>query len=181
RSGDEAAVARLGEQAWVTSEGNPFVAVETVRAYAEGASVGGGRGLALPERVRDVVGRRLERLSERGQTLAGVAAVIGREFEFALLQRASGLPEEDTAAGVEELVRRRVLHGLGERFDFTHDRVRDVAYERILAPRRQPPHPETAEALGSAPAERPDIEGLALALHYRGAEGGDKGLDPVRR
>ena len=181
RSGDEAAVARLGEQAWVTSEGNPFVAVETVRAYAEGASVGGGRGLALPERVRDVVGRRLERLSERGQTLAGVAAVIGREFEFALLQRASGLPEEDTAAGVEELVRRRVLHGLGERFDFTHDRVRDVAYERILAPRRKLLHRRIAEALESARAERPDIEALSLGLHYRGAEVWDKAVDYLRQ
>src|SRR5207237_6239533 len=142
--GDEGAMVRLGEQAWAASEGNPFVAVETARAQAEGASVGGGRGLALSERVRDVVGRRLERLSERGQALAGVAAAIGREFEFGLLQRAAALTEEDAAAGVEELVRRRVLHGLGERFDFTHDRIRDVAYARLLAPRRHLPHRTTA-------------------------------------
>jgi hypothetical protein len=30
-----------------------------------------------------------------------VAAVVGREFEFALLQRAAGLDEEDVAGGVE--------------------------------------------------------------------------------
>src|SRR5439155_8884129 len=91
RSGDEAALARLGEHAWAASEGNPFVAVETVRAQAEGATVGGGRGLALSERVRDVVGRRLERLSERGQVLAGVAAALRRQFEFPLLHPPSGL------------------------------------------------------------------------------------------
>src|SRR5207245_1814117 len=70
RSGDDAALGRLGEQAWAASEGNPFVAVETVRAHAEGGVVAHGRGLGLPERVREIVGRRLERPSERGHALA---------------------------------------------------------------------------------------------------------------
>jgi len=181
RSGDEGAMARLGERGWAASEGNPFVAVETVRAQAEGAAVGGGRGLALSERVRDVVGRRLERLSERGQTLAGVAAAIGREFEFALLQQASGLTEDDTAAGVEELVRRRVLHGIGERFDFTHDRIRDVAYGRLLPPRRKLLHRRIAEALEQARAEAADVEPLAIGLHYRDAEERDKAVEYLRQ
>ena len=176
RSGDEAAVARLGEHAWAASEGNPFVAVETVRAQAEGATLGGGRGLALSERVRDVVGRRLERLSERGQSLAGVAAAIGREFDFALLQRASGLTEDDAAAGVEELVRRRVLHGLGERFDFTHDRIRDVAYARLLPPRRKLLHRRIAETLEHGRAEA-EVEPLSIGLHYRDAEVWGKAVD----
>ena len=181
RSGDEAALARLGEHAWAASEGNPFVAVETVRAQAEGATVGGGRGLALSERVRDVVDRRLERLSERGQALAGVAAVIGREFEFGLLQRAAALTEEDAAAGVEELVRRRVLHGLGERFDFTHDRIRDVAYGRLLAPRRKLLHRRIAETLEHARAADAEVEPLSIGLHYRDAEIWDKAVEHLRQ
>ncbi|HEX9819522.1 MAG TPA: BTAD domain-containing putative transcriptional regulator [Methylomirabilota bacterium] len=169
RGGDAAADERLGEQAWAASEGNPFVAVETVRAHAEGAAIAPGHGLALPERVRDIVGRRLERLSERSQTLAAVAAAIGREFDFALLQRAGGLGEEDTAAGFEELVRRRVLHGVGERFDFTHDRIREVAYERILAPRRRILHRKVAEAIEALHGADLDAHALALGQHYRQA------------
>jgi DNA-binding SARP family transcriptional activator len=180
RSGDEAAVADLGERAWAASEGNPFVAVETVRAQAEGAAVGGGGSLALSERVRDVVSRRLERLSEHGQALAGVAAAIGREFEFGLLQRASGLTEEDAASGVEELVRRRVLHGLGERFDFTHDRIRDVAYGRLLAPRRKLLHRRIAETLEGARAES-DVEPLSIGLQYRDAEVWEKAVEYLRQ
>jgi len=61
--------------------------------------------------------------------VGAVAAVIGREFDFTLLRRATGLAEEDTASAVEELVRRRILHGVGERFDFAHDRIRDAAYK----------------------------------------------------
>ena len=47
----------------------------------------------------ELVRARLDRLSERGRGLAGLAATIGREFEFELLQRASGLGEDEAAAG----------------------------------------------------------------------------------
>jgi DNA-binding SARP family transcriptional activator len=170
RSGDDVAIARLGEQAWGTSEGNPFVAVETVRAYADGAAVAPGAGIEVPARVREIVSRRLDRLSERGQMLASMAAVIGREFDFALLLRAAGLDEDDTAAGVEELVRRRVLHGIGERFDFTHDRIRGVAYARILTPRRWLLHRRAAEAIEALHAGDLVAHALALGRHYREAQ-----------
>ncbi|HKB25637.1 MAG TPA: AAA family ATPase, partial [Methylomirabilota bacterium] len=170
RTGDEAALDRLAAQAWAVSEGNPFVVVETVRAHAEGAALAQGRGLGLPERVREMVGRRLERLSERARSLAAVAAVIGREFEFALLQRAAGLGEDETAAGVEELVRRRILHGTGERFDFTHDRIRETAYGGALAPRRKLLHRRVAEAIEALYAADLGSHALALGLHYRDAE-----------
>jgi DNA-binding SARP family transcriptional activator len=174
RIGDAAADERLGEHAWAASEGNPFVAVETVRADAEGTAIASGHGLALPDRVRELVGRRLERLSERSQTLAAVAAAIGREFDFALLQRACGLGEEDTAAGFEELIRRRVLHGVGERFDFTHDRVREVASGRILAPRRKLLHRQVADAIETLYVADLGSHALALGLHYRDAEVWDR-------
>ena len=56
-----------------------------------------------------------------------MAAVIGREFDFPLLQAAAGVWTRCRGRSIEELVRRRVLHGVGERFDFAHDRVREVA------------------------------------------------------
>ncbi len=37
------------------------------------------------------------------------ASVVGRDFEFALLQNLSGLGEEEVARAVEELTRRRLL------------------------------------------------------------------------
>ena len=180
RGGDDAALGALAEQAWATSEGNPFVAVETVRAHAEGTVVAHGHALALPERVREIVGRRLERLSERGQSLASVAAVIGREFDFALLARAAGLAEEETASGVEELVRRHILHGVGERFDFSHDRIREAAYGRILAPRRRLLHRRIAEAIEALHAEHLAPHTLALGLHYRSAEVWDRAVRYLR-
>src|SRR5262249_35711354 len=144
---DEDAVARLGEQVWRATEGNPFIVVETMRSLSEGTISAVSGTPPVPQRVREVVARRLERLGEPARQLAAVAAVIGREFDFALVQRAAGLEEEGAAQGMEELVRRRVLSGVGERFDFSHDRIREVAYRQLLPPRRRLLHRRVAEAL----------------------------------
>jgi tetratricopeptide (TPR) repeat protein len=170
RGSDEALVARLSERLWAASEGNPFVIVETMRALDDGAATETAPGLPLPKRVRQVIAGRLERLSPRGQQLGAMAAVIGREFEFPVLQVAAGLGVRDTAEGVEELVRRRVLHGIGDRLDFTHERVREVIYGRLLALHRKVLHGQLAKAIEEVYAENLEPHYAALALHYSESE-----------
>jgi DNA-binding SARP family transcriptional activator len=170
RGSDETLVERLSERLWAASEGNPFMIVETMRALDEGAVTETAPSLPLPERVRRVIAGRLERLSPRGQQLAAVAAVIGREFEFPVLQIAAGLGVRDAAEGVEELVRRRVLHGIGERFDFTHERFREVVRDRLLALHRKVLHGQLAKALEEVYAENLEPHYAALGLHCSESE-----------
>jgi DNA-binding SARP family transcriptional activator len=178
---EEAAVGRLAERVWTVCEGNPFVAVETVRAIQEGRIREGASGLPLAERVRELIAGRLERLSERARVLLASAAVIGRGFEFILLQRASGLNEREAAEGLEELVRRRVLHGIGETFDFTHERTREVAYTELLLPRRKLLHAGAAAALEEVHAGNLEPHYTALGLHYGEAEVWDRAVTCLRR
>jgi DNA-binding SARP family transcriptional activator len=170
RGSDEALVERLSERLWAASEGNPFIIVETMRALDEGAATETAASLPLPERVRQVIAGRLERLSPRGQELAAMAAVIGREFEFAVLQTAAGLGVRDAAEGVEELVRRRVFHGIGERFDFTHERVREVVRHRLSELQRKVLHSQLAKAIEVVYAENLEPHYAALGLHYSESE-----------
>jgi DNA-binding SARP family transcriptional activator len=147
---DAPTVAQVEERIWAMSEGNPFVAVEAMRALDETSLWSGApdrRAPALPASVRDLVARRLDRLSARAQQVAAVAAVIGRRFDFALLQSASGVDECDAAQAVEEMVRHHVLQAVGNQLEFTHDRVREVASGRLLPPRRRLLHRAVAEAL----------------------------------
>jgi tetratricopeptide (TPR) repeat protein len=185
---DAAAVDRLSERIWHTSQGNPFVVIEAMRAADHDAlSPGpevlspGSEVLSLPEKVRDIIRRHLERLDEGSRELVALAAVVGRELEFPLLQYASGLGEEAAARGVEELVSRRVLHSVGDHLDFTHDRVREVAYWRILAPRRKLLHRRVAEALATLHAHDLDAHHLALGLHYFEGEVWDKAVVHLRQ
>jgi tetratricopeptide (TPR) repeat protein len=173
-------IANLEEQIWRTSEGNPFMVVETIRALYEGTAPKNSTALPLPERVRRVVVDRLDHLSDRGRHLVSVAAVIGRQFDFGLLQRAAGLDEREAAESVEELVRRRVLHGVGERFDFSHERIREVAYAELIQPRRKILHVTVANALEHVYAGDLELHHATLAAHYRAGEVWDRALTHFR-
>jgi len=116
-------VTHLAQDVWRVSDGNAFVVVEVMHALREGQTVSGAQRLPLPARVRRLVQQRLDRLSERARRLVAVAAVIGRQFDFALVQRAADMSERNAAEGVEELVRRRVLRGAGDGLEFSHDHI----------------------------------------------------------
>ena len=178
---NEAVTTGLAAQVWIISEGNPFAVVETVRALPEGFVADPSATLAVPKRVREVILRHLEALSERGCDLAIVAAVIGREFDFPLLCRSAGLEENDAAESLEELVRRRVLHSVGERFDFTHDRIREVAYGRLLRERQRALHARIANSMETLYADRLAEQVERLAHHAARGELGDKAVGYLRQ
>jgi tetratricopeptide (TPR) repeat protein len=157
---------RLEEQIWTASRGNPFMIVETLRALGRGSLPADTSPLPLPERVRDLIAHRLERLGDRSRRLLAVAAVVGRPFDFALLHRATDLGEAEVAEGVEELVRHRVLHGSGESLELTHDRIREVVYGQLVPARRALLHRRVAEALEALHAGALEPHALALGTHY---------------
>ena len=159
-------VEQLAHHVWAATEGNPFMIVETMHGLQDGTA----DALALPQRVRDVIGRRLERLAEGSRSLLSVAATIGREFEFELLRRAAGLEEDATAEGVEELVRRRLLTATGDRLDFAHHRIREVAYGELLPWRRRRLHCRVAETIQDLYVDRLPDFWEALAEHFERGE-----------
>ena len=160
RVGSAPAFAHVQEQIWTMSEGNPFVAVEAMHALdqpgVESAAGTSPVAAVLPASVRELVARRLDRLGARSQQLTAVAAVVGRRFDFPLLAAASGVDERDAAEAVEEMVRQHVLQAVGNQLDFTHDRIREVAYGRLLPPRRRLLHRAVAEALATLAVPVPD-------------------------
>src|SRR4030095_7329281 len=106
---------------------------------------------------------------------------IGREFDFALLERTAALGELQTTAGVEELVRKRVIHGIGDRFDFTHDTIREVAFTQIASHRRKALHRRVAAAMEQLSANDPELHTAALANHFSEGEVWDKALEYLSR
>jgi DNA-binding SARP family transcriptional activator len=161
----------LAARIWDASNGNPFVIVETLRALEQGAMpTTPPDALAFPDRVRELVMVRLERLSRRGQELAPLAAVIGREVDFEVLQRASGLAAHEAADAVEELVRRQVLRAVGDRFKMVHDWVREVVLSTLLPIRRKLLHRQVAEALEALYESDLEPHLTALGLHFREGE-----------
>ena len=167
---EDIAIQRICETVWRASEGNPFMALETVHALQRQNPTELHSEGSTPSRVRQLIDGRLDRLTARGRRLAAVASVIGREFDFPLLERAVELSATETAEGVEELIGRRILHVIGERLNFTHDRIREAVYDGLLAGYRRELHVATARALEGRHAADPTSHALALGRHYYAGE-----------
>jgi DNA-binding SARP family transcriptional activator len=153
------------------TEGNPLFIVETLRSE----SVGGSPGVpehgipGLPPRAHAVISGRLAQLSEHARQIASAAAVIGRAFELKVLAHLAG--DEDTVVdALDELWRKRVIREQGpDAYDFTHDKLRDVAYDETSAPQRRLLHRRVAEALVAL--NDPDLDPVSAqtAAHYENA------------
>lgn len=146
--------------------GNPFYIAEICRLASESSEIQIG---GVPLGIRQVVGRRLDRLSEECQQMLGAASVLGREFDVELLaellqtKQAALLPWCDEAEAAAVLVRRAPRS-----FAFAHDLVRECLYEDLPTPRRLRLHRQTAEILEES---EPSGSLPVLAHHWYEAGG----------
>jgi DNA-binding SARP family transcriptional activator len=144
-----AATEEFGDALFAESEGLPLYLAE---ALASPAPIGG----AIPGGVLSLLRARIGSVGEIAGQLMAAAAVIGRSFDLDTVQSASGRSEDETIVGLEELVHRGLVREVGPtngeevRYDFTHGRLRDVAYESLGLARRRLLHRRVAEALGSS-------------------------------
>ena len=173
---DEAGLA-LARAVHEETEGNPFFVREVLRHLAETGAVERQEGtwttsrpvdqLGIPEGVRDVVGRRLARLSGDTNKVLRVAAVVGPEFELGVVQAAGDLSEEALLAAVEEAAEARLVTEVSAtRFRFAHALVRTTLYESLTAARQVNLHRKTAEAIETIHARALDDYVPALAHHW---------------
>ncbi len=153
------------------TEGNPLFVVETVRAGSGGESPGvPEREIpGLPPRVHAVIAGRLAQLSDQARETAAAAAVIGRAFDLEVLVRLVG-DEDVVVRALDELWRKRVVREQGPNaYDFTHDKLRDVACGETSAPQRRRLHRRVAEALVAAHEKDLDPVSAQIAAHYESA------------
>ncbi|MBP0632870.1 BTAD domain-containing putative transcriptional regulator [Cupriavidus sp. AcVe19-1a] len=157
------------------SEGNPLFAVEMMRARSDTIPVGnaqGGMASKLPPKVYTIISNRLAQLPPGTRDIVGVAAIIGRAFTTDILAQASDLGEDALAGALDELWHRRIVRqtdSSGLAFDFSHDKIRDVAYAEVSPLQRRRMHLRVARALEQAPGDAPDAASAQIASHYEQA------------
>ena len=125
----------------------------------------------MPEGLRDVVGKRLSRLSAAANQVLSVASVIGREFQLDVLRRVHALRGRAGAcarrcggcgAGHEE----HSVVGATITYRFSHAFFQQTLYDEIMAPRRIRLHQQVARALEEVHARRLEEHATELAEHY---------------
>src|SRR5262249_20028568 len=166
---DEMAVYRTFQE----TEGHPLFIIERGR-MDRGKNAAEAHGKGLP-RVQSVVAARLALLSDQARSTAEIASVVGRDFSFAVLAHVSDLEEDALVAALDELWRRQIVRAqASERWDFTHDRIREVAYDAIGPARRRLVHRRIAQAMELLFADRLDEASAAIAMHL------ERGGQPAR-
>ncbi len=145
------------------SEGYPFFVEEVYRHLVEEGKVFDTAGqfrkdiqideIDVPDNVRLIISRRLERLDENEKRALAAAAVIGRSFSFRLLTEVSQIDVDELFTVFEKAQQMGIIvasaEGPGQPFTFTHELVRQTLLAGIAAPRKQRLHAAVADAIES--------------------------------
>jgi predicted ATPase len=153
------------------AEGNPLFILELLRLLAASGRVG---ALAppdsnlLPDTIREVIGRRLDRLPPSTRQVLRQAAVLGRDVTPAILAPLAQLPPDRLSDLLDSAISAEVIHLIdAHTLRFGHSLVQEVLYAELPTAQRQRLHLGVASAMQAAHAETVSVD--ALAYHLRQA------------
>ena len=167
------------------TDGNPFYVAEVLNHLADSGVLyqEGGRWtaapdadvrqLGLPESVRDVVGRRVGRLSDEATRALTVGAVIGPTFGIELLEAIPDAADDADSLldALDEAEAAGLIQG-GDRgvYSFDHALVRQTLLSGMTSARKARLHRRIGEAIEARPDAAQHVD--ALAYHFGEAVGG---------
>ena len=194
-----AGVQALATALYQETEGNPFFVREVIshlmeegKLYREDgrwtSNVTSVSELGIPEGVREVVGKRLSRVSEECNRMLTLASTMTGGFSWEELKAISGESEAALLDMWDEALRHQLVAerkgDLSGTYDFTHALIRQTLYGELSTPRRVVLHRQIGKALEELHADNLEGHLSELAHHfYQAAPGGDidKAIDYATR
>jgi class 3 adenylate cyclase/tetratricopeptide (TPR) repeat protein len=165
------------------SGGNPFFAEELIRSLVEHVVLVGDQGDyrrgiissadVLPSTVQAVIGARIDRLAQPERDLLQTAAIIGKEFQLAVLQSIAASRPAEVEASLVRLCSAGLLQPRngtdGRGYSFRHPLIQEVAYSTQLRARRGILHSAVGRAIERFYPERLNEFAALLSYHFEEA------------
>ena len=165
------------------AQGIPLFAVETIRALIDQNVVVPREGvyrltgdigtLTVPDSLHSLLAARLDALDPATRALVADAAVLGSSFPIEALAGIAERAADDVRAMVDDLVRREVFEISADRlspqrgnYRFSHDMLRQVAYDTLSRHDRKTRHLAVASHLRTAFTADGDEVSDVIARHY---------------
>ena len=167
--------------------GNPFFMEELTHSLLENGSIlkkedryvlsADPSAIQVPDTVQGIIAARMDRLEENLKRIMQVAAVIGREFAFRILQAITEMKEDLKSdllnlQGLEFIYEKSLFPEL--EYIFRHALTQEVAYNSLLLKRRKEIHEKIGKTIESLYAQRLDECYEMLAYHYSKSENLEK-------
>ena len=157
--------------------GNAFFVGETLRHLTESGRMHfedgrwhyepAMRDLGVPEGVRELIGRRLSRLSDDANRMLAAASVAGLAFDERVVAAAADLTEAVVSSALAEVAAAGVVVEAGPfQHRFAHQLVRDTLYAELRQSPRIRLHLRIAQAIEEVLGPRLDRHLADLAHHY---------------
>jgi DNA-binding SARP family transcriptional activator len=160
------------------TDGNPLFVTEVVRLLADesdrsgpGRSAHHGEAVRVPEGVRVVIGRRLDRLSAECYEVLRLGALVGREFGQGQLVALTDADHLDDL--LQEALDAHVLEEVSEapgRLRFTHRLVQETLTTELSTTKRVRAHARIGQALEEYYGNAADEHAAELVRHFAEAE-----------
>ncbi len=187
---------------YTLTEGNPFFIEEMLKSLVTAGEViyndgkwqlrsresDSSQGISLPGPLRLprstllAVQQRLNHLSVEARDVLSFAAVVGRRFDFALLQHLTGRNEADLVRLVKELIiAQLIVEESDDVLAFRHALTRQAAYTDLLARERRSLHLSVAQTMERIYADALDSRLGDLAYHFYMAREWAKVLEYAQR
>jgi hypothetical protein len=175
------------------AEGNPFFVQEITRAMLKADQLTQEQGqwrlppgvsMQVPAELRELLRERVQRLGPTVESTLATAAVVGREFRFAVLRSITELPDGELFDALDAALAAQLIEETESGYRFQHSLIRHTLYDAFSRRRRAWLHTRTGQAIEAIYAGRP--EGLtphveALAYHYDLSDRRDKALPYLRQ
>ena len=162
----------------LVKRGNPFFLEETVRSLVETQVLAGEVGryrltrpveaIQVPPTVQAILAARIDRLCPEDKRLLQVAAVVGKDAPYALLQAIAELPDATMRHQLDSLQTAELLYETSlpdSGYSFKHALTHEVTYAGLLHERRRALHARIVGALERLHADRLGEQIERLAHH----------------
>jgi class 3 adenylate cyclase len=164
------------------TDGVPLFAEELTRLILEGD----GRSVVhdIPPTLHDSLAARLDRLGP-AKEVAQLAAVIGREFSYELLQAVSAMRETELQSVLQKLINAEIIYARGlapeATYQFKHALIQDAAYEALLKSRRRELHRQVAQKIVEKFTSMAEAQPELIARHWANANETEPAIDAWRK
>ncbi len=153
---------------YAETEGNPFFVEEVCKALVESGKLYFADGewqsvgledLEIPQSIQVAIESRLAKLPEASLDALRMAAVLGREFDYAVLQKALDCNEATLIPALEAAVQAQLIQEVPRKSDvtfyFVHALIPAALAESLSSLRRRALHRQALQALEALRPEEP--------------------------